>query len=586
MSSVSSAASPVVIEAAAHDDTEKGRFLWIHPTTTGQPLPSPLLKHARESQQSTYDKYWSQLSWRRLLLAACLTTFFLCYHCSSWLETPIAIQEIAPLRDAKFILNPDAALPQDPTPLIFQDDQGRPRWTVSIPQSAGFPLRPHQYKNVCQASERVSKSVEEMSGRSRVMRKNHRGRQYYAVDKTFVDVAEAEGLGLLPVADKKDLSTVDGGKSNDATKDAPVCGKTLTYVMESDNAGFGHALLHLWLAYGLAKKEGREFFLDDSNWPYGKYTSYFPASPQPACSLPPAHQILPCPHSARHLVTSAATMTWTFGSAFKDEFTRPRKSGVSKNREIYDLLRTGYEGLFGLIGDDAAFVDHKAFALQKSSETTGAPVIGMHIRRGDLHPYELQFSDDYLPFERYTSAAEELLSSMASPNFTAAAEHQTSILLASDDPDIYDSSDLSNTLPTSISVLRAQERIVLASKKTLAPAVPLRNGAYTKHVDENSGWEGGFYSALFFGLGGGHPNTENPTDEEKDIIQQAMALRELVGRGYLLDLAVLSRADAVVCASSSAACRVLGVMMGWDKVVNGAWKNVDAGRYWSWDGQL
>lgn len=65
-----------------------------------------------------------------------------------------------------------------------------------------------------------------------------------------------------------------------------------------------------------------------------------------------------------------------------------------------------------------------------------------------------------------------------------------------------------------------------------------------------------------------------------------MRLRELIGRGYLLDLAVLGTAsDGVVCAVSSAGCRLAGVMMGWEAVERARWVNVDEGRGWSWDGR-
>jgi hypothetical protein len=134
-------------------------------------------------------------------------------------------------------------------------------------------------------------------------------------------------------------------------------------------------------------------------------------------------------------------------------------------------------------------------------------------------------------------------------------------------------------------VSRPQERIVLASKKTLEPAKPIRKpgSAYVKHVDENSGWEGGFYASLFFSLGRGHPSASDKGMGE-EMQKAVLKLRELVGRAYLLDLAVVGHADAAVCASSSAACRIIGVMMGADKVYNGQWKNVDANRVWSWDG--
>jgi hypothetical protein len=73
---------------------------------------------------------------------------------------------------------------------------------------------------------------------------------------------------------------------------------------------------------------------------------------------------------------------------------------------------------------------------------------------------------------------------------------------------------------------------------------------------------------------------ENP-DNFAAPPQAAMALRQLVGRAYLLDLAVLSQSDAVVCAVSASACRILAVMMGWDKAIKeNKWRNVDGGYGW------
>ena len=75
------------------------------------------------------------------------------------------------------------------------------------------------------------------------------------------------------------------------------------------------------------------------------------------------------------------------------------------------------------------------------------------------------------------------------------------------------------------------------------------------------------------------------TDEERKAEENAAAMRQLVGRGYLLDIDVLAHSDSVVCAVSSATCRILAVMMGWDKLKAGNWVNVDDGRSWSWDGE-
>lgn len=259
-----------------------------------------------------------------------------------------------------------------------------------------------------------------------------------------------------------------------------------------------------------------------------------------------------------------------------------------QQRYIYDLVRTGYGALFHLNDEDANFLDKRVSEVRSAATTSGQPVIGMHIRRGDRHPFQREFSGDYLPLDRFTSAAQKQLQLHASAS-EGKSDIPPTFLLASDDPDIIINNDLLSTLPAPLSLSRAQDRIVLASKRTLEPAVPFRapGSAYTKHVDENSGWEGGFYAALFNSLGrprGGAAVNTDP-DARAQIDQQVAALRALVGRAYLLDLAVLATSDAVVCASSSAGCRVLGVMMGWDRVNKGDWVNVDDKRFWSWDGK-
>jgi len=58
-------------------------------------------------------------------------------------------------------------------------------------------------------------------------------------------------------------------------------------------------------------------------------------------------------------------------------------------------------------------------------------------------------------------------------------------------------------------------------------------------------------------------------------------MRVLLGRAYLLDLAVLGQADRIVCGVSSNTCRILAVMMGWDKAIEkGMWRNIDGDFDW------
>jgi hypothetical protein len=301
-------------------------------------------------------------------------------------------------------------------------------------------------------------------------------------------------------------------------------------------------------------------------------------------------------------VVSSATLPWTFGSSFEKEFSRPRQHGSEKSRPIYDLIRLGYEDLFVMRGEDALYASSRLARFAEEAHQHSGSVVGIHIRRGDLHPLEYQYSQDYLPLERYASAARKMLRTQlraSSPethtdvdDFNTIVEYVHSpLLLGSDDPEMFESAELKeNALPFKIQ--KAQERIQLATKTKLdliSPAESLREpgSAYVKHVEENSGWEGGFYSSLFFALGRGRPGTESAAidDEEKILPEHTARMRELVGRAYVLDLAILGASDGVVCAVSSASCRVLGAMLGWDAIKDGRWMNVDDGRPWSWDGR-
>ena len=219
------------------------------------------------------------------------------------------------------------------------------------------------------------------------------------------------------------------------------------------------------------------------------------------------------------------------------------------------------------------------------------------------------------------------------------ATHQWRFLLASDDADLYNTNhpDLSTTI-------RAQERISLASKKSLERMGHSSKGAL--------GWEGGFFKDVFWGLGlsdeekwaekrrlspgspmpmkerhrfgekgedgrekrvhhhdrtkskkkvvaGGsrdgknpHAKNANPAKEVPAVVEEerdyrtnpttnALQLRELLGKAYLLDLAMLAQSDKIVCGVSANACRILAVMLGWERAFErGDWNNVDGGYGW------
>lgn len=160
----------------------------------------------------------------------------------------------------------DSELPDFPTPVVVTDKRGRAKWTVSIPVNHEFPLEPKMYADICQQNVEVAKHVADLHSHTHNLMQAHYG--YYHVDPNFMDVAEAEEHGLLPGPEAKTSMHEDGlvGEKQDSLVESEVCEKSMTFLLQTGDAGLGKTLMMLWTAYGLAKKENRAFFLDDSNW--------------------------------------------------------------------------------------------------------------------------------------------------------------------------------------------------------------------------------------------------------------------------------------------------------------------------------
>ena len=314
---------------------------------------------------------------------------------------------------------------------------------------------------------------------------------------------------------------------------------------------------------------------------YGKYTNFFMTPPMPACRPPPRHEMLPCPHHARHLIVSAATAGSTFGGAFNDYYEDPKKMEVYRQKAIFNFARTGYEALFHLREDDFTYVSNRIKDIRNQTDledsSTPALTVGIHVRHGDKHPYEFQYRDAYVPLDRYSAKARSIIST-AFPDPSSPAAQKSVLIIASDDPTVYDSDEFSKTAS------RAQQLIRLAAN--LAPAVSTAGQpAIRKFLEETPGWEGGFFAPMFWSLGKptGVPATAvEPADTKLGPTAETLRLRELVGRAYVMDLAVLGHAsDQVVCTVSSMGCRLLGVMMGWEKAVEkSGWVNIDGDFSW------
>lgn len=260
---------------------------------------------------------------------------------------------------------------------------------------------------------------------------------------------------------------------------------------------------------------------------------------------------------------------------------------VYRQKPIFDLARAGYKALFALRSDDASYVRGRLADMRNKTEVPEPAnglgmIVGIHVRHGDTHPYEFQYRDSYVPLDRYSTKARELIHSAYATvgpkgGLDTVSESHSVILVASDDPEVYDADEMKDP-----QFFRAQDHILLASHPPPPPQAADALLAIRHFVPENVGWDGGFFAGMFWSLG----VTTNTAVEAPEVnlppTEEAIRLRELVGRAYLMDLAVLGQgAEKVVCTVSSMGCKVLAVMMGWERaMVEGGWVNVDGDFEW------
>ncbi|PFH59281.1 hypothetical protein XA68_12573 [Ophiocordyceps unilateralis] len=467
-------------------------------------------------------------------------------------------------------------LPDFPTPVVVGLGRGQSssasRWTVSIPRGHPFPLSISQYAAMADSCRDIASLLGHPRPVHAVLPSHRKPDRYY------VDVDEAERAGLLPPASVGAVQPQRSGHfvGLDAAAMAgkPVCESSLTFVLESADAGLGRSLMLTWILYALAKEQRSAFFIDDSRWAYGKYKDILQPPPQPACRPPPRHQMVPCPAQARHLVVSVATASDVLPVLLA-------RHGASSQRRLLDLARLGYRHLFSLVKGDADYVAGRIRHLRDKAggSVPPAPIVGLHIRRGDRHPFEFQYRDTYIPTEIFAERAQRLVEAHYNETTTAGAGAAVTVL-ASDDPTIHSQSDFSDAM-------LAQQRIRLASNKEANSEKTKTNpDPHFMHrfTEEGQGWEGGFFSLIFWNLGAQRKNNgddaRSPTPSE-----QTLRLRGFIARAYMMDLAVLAGAsDKVVCAVSAMGCRLLAVMMGWERgIEQGAWVNVDRGGH-GWTG--
>ncbi len=492
--------------------------------------------------------------------------------------------------DVEYELVGQDDLPDFPTPIMVTDNKGKAKWTISIPPNYDFPLTAKTYSDICAKCREVADQVHLMNHER--LGSQPTSRVHNQLDQHFIDVREAEDAGYLPgsvsigtlLRQQRHAGDLIG-EDRGSLVDKPVCSTSMTFVLASADAGMGQTLMLLWVLYALAQREERAFFIDDTRWAYGRYTDIFAAPPIPDCRPPLRHEMLPCPRQARHLVANLETAR----GVLEETIAKHDTDILASTETLFGLARQGYEDLFVLNQQDADYVANRAKELTAKTKIRSMSIgkdgmiIGIHVRRGDRHPHEFQYQDSYIPTNMYTERAREIVNSTYygdEPISSEVSKGHSMIVVASDDPLVYESGDFAGAA-------RAQDQIRLASKSAIQQANPDRSAMH-KFVDETFGWEGGFFAAMFWNLGVSTPSATNagrapPETGALPPSAETIQLRSLLGRAYMLDLAVLSAAsDVMVCTASAMGCRLLAVMMGWEAAMeSGAWVNIDGDQPWT-----
>lgn len=404
---------------------------------------------------------------------------------------------------------------------------GKLSWTFRVPKLLSENLLPEQLSNMCVSAHETAAEMHAMAnGHGAHKTTGHFHHPYYWKDDLFADPADEESLG------------------------PEYCEKSITYLLHEEDTRIGNSLMGMWLVYAMAEREGRAFFLDDSRWAYGRFDTYFKAPPAPKCKAPPTHLLLPCPRTTRHLIIAASTHSINFGHSFEDTFEDASKMETARKINIFGLLRIGYEALFHPNDHLSSLANKRAAAIEAASPES--PVALIHIRQGDLRPYTFAYRYSYLPVSTYSSAIPAIFQT------TTNEAKPFSMFIMSD-----------STLQTAIPMLQNDH---------VPPSFHPED--YPWLIDENSP------SGMEVFLPGFYADTVRDMPSEE---------REKWAKSFVLDLAVarelldqslegeLERDAVVACGLRSAACRILGIMVGWeDTLAESRWKNVDGD--WGWRG--
>ena len=198
--------------AGSHNSLASARAL-----LTSSPLPSPglpsiLPRHGKKPPKLNRRKISRLLLW----LLACALFFWFAARIARSDQSLATIAYLSPENQAHRVVGD--GLPREPSPIIVTDQRGRLKWTISIPSTLDFPLKPVQYANICEQSMEMSQHVAMLKKTQSDRKPTHAAHHgYYYTDPHFMDISDAESHNLLSgISSVKSTPQSEGSLSDES----------------------------------------------------------------------------------------------------------------------------------------------------------------------------------------------------------------------------------------------------------------------------------------------------------------------------------------------------------------------------------
>ncbi|KAL8277047.1 hypothetical protein RQP46_010581 [Phenoliferia psychrophenolica] len=187
------------------------------------------------------------------------------------------------------------------------------------------------------------------------------------------------------------------------TQDPSICDTSLTYLLTPGYGLFYH-LNAIAQAYSMAELTQRTFFIDDSEWDRGRWTDHFQPLPDPGCRKPNVSLVHSCPRASRHWALDPMTLHYHFGHEYQEEFSDPKSADVWRKKPMYRLARNGFTSILVPSDTTTSLIHLARSSLSNVTASTGGHYMGVHLRRGDRHPFSWFFHKDYIPLADFVEA--------------------------------------------------------------------------------------------------------------------------------------------------------------------------------------